>query len=143
MPYFQTIKVQIQRLREPTQPYVFMVNSREIGIGDAQIFNRPASIAAAARIVNVVPAWRVRFYGAGSSGHGAELPFVFGSKAGALSDYVMKTWAGFAKDPNNYLIKEGWPKCKVGGQIVRLGCQSEVKASTKAASVVDSGCKLS
>lgn len=120
-----------------------MVNSKELGIGDAQVFNCPASIAAAARIANNVPAWRVRFYGAGSTGHGAELPFVFGSKAGALSDYVMKTWAGFAKDPNDYLTKEGWPTYKVGGQIVKLGYQTEVKASTEAASVVDSGCKLS
>lgn len=119
-----------------------MVNSREVGIGDAQIFNCPASNAAAARTANGVPAWRVRFYGAGTSGHGAELPYIFGSKAGALSDYVMKTWAGFAKDPKNYLNKEGWPTYKVGGSIVRLGYQTEVKASTEPASVVDSDCKL-
>src|ERR1700712_1560029 len=120
-----------------------MANSKEVGIGDAQTFNCPASQAAAARVANGVPAWRVRFYGAGSSGHGAELAYVFGSKAGALSDYIMKTWAGFAKDPQNYLTKElGWPTYKIGGQLVRLGYQTEVKASTEPASVVDSGCRL-
>jgi hypothetical protein len=90
-------------------PYVFMVNIREMELGDAQTFNCPASKAAAARTQNGVPAWRVRFYGGGSTGHSAKLPLVFGSKAGALSDYVMDTWAGFARNPNDYLTKQGWP----------------------------------
>jgi carboxylesterase type B len=123
-------------------PYVFMVNSREMGIGDAQIFNCPASKAAAARTQHGVLAWRVRFYGGGSTGHGAELPFVFGSKAGALSNYVMDTWAGFARDPKNYLIKQGWPTYKPGGKIVSIGKGTNTRAVNESASVVDSGCRL-
>jgi carboxylesterase type B len=123
-------------------PYVFMVNSREMGVGDAQIFNCPASKAAAARTQHGVLAWRVRFYGGGSTGHGAELPFVFGSKAGALSNYVMDTWGGFAKDPKNYLIKQGWPTYKRGGQIVSIGKGSNTRAINESASVVDAGCRF-
>jgi hypothetical protein len=119
-----------------------MVNSREVGIGDAMTFGCPASQAAAARVAHGVPAWRVKFYGAGSSGHGAELPYVFGSKAGALSNYIMDTWGGFAKDPNGYLTKIGWPQYKPRGQIVRLGFQTEVEASTEPAASVDSTCRL-
>jgi carboxylesterase type B len=120
-----------------------MVNSREMmGAVDNTVFNCPASHAASARTANGVLAWRARFYGGGSTGHGAELPFVFGSKAGGLSEYMMTTWAGFAKDPKNYLLKPEWPTYKPGGRIVRLGYQTEVKASTEAASVVDSSCRI-
>jgi carboxylesterase type B len=121
-------------------PYVFMVNSREMGVGDGPTFNCPANAAASARVQHSVPAWRVRFYGGGSTGHGAELPFVFGSKAGALSDYVMDTWAGFSKDPQNYLQKQNWPLYKPGGQIVAIGKGADTKAALEAASVVESGC---
>lgn len=121
-------------------PYVFMVNSREMGVGDSMIFNCPANAAAAARTQYGVLAWRARFYGGGTSGHGAELAFVWGSKAGPLSDYMMNTWAAFAKDPKNALVKAGWPTYKSGGQIVAIGKGSSTQATTEPASVVESGC---
>jgi carboxylesterase type B len=123
-------------------PYVFMVNSREMGIGDAQIFNCPASRAAAARTQHGVLAWRARFYGGGSTGHGVELPFVFGSRTGDLSGYVMDTWTGFARDPKNYLTKQGWPTYKPRGQIVSIGKGTSTRAVNESASVVDTGCRI-
>lgn len=68
--------------------------------------------------------------------------FVFGSKAGALSNYAMDTWAGFARDPQNYLVKQGWPTYRPGGKIVSIGKGTNNSFMTESASVVDAGCRL-
>jgi hypothetical protein len=86
-----------------------MVNSVETGVVDAQIFNCLASQAAAARTQNGVLVLRVRFTSETTTTHGAELPYVWGMTNSALANYVMDTWGGFARDPENYLVKQGWP----------------------------------
>ena len=58
--------------------------------------------------------------------HGSELTFVFGTTeevTGVANDlvekeverYVMGSWAGFAKNPNEALEKLGWPRYNATG----------------------------
>ncbi|RDI81710.1 hypothetical protein Vi05172_g8488 [Venturia inaequalis] len=90
--------------------------------------------SAKARVDHKVPIWRYRFFGdfennrhfAGEGAyHGSELPLVFGTpkakeKINApstdtaveaeLTKTMMTAWAAFAKDPENGLLKLGYPQ---------------------------------
>jgi carboxylesterase type B len=87
------------------------------------MFECASGEAADTRRLQGITSWRCR-YMPGKAMHGVEIASVFGnvdamgrnplmsksSTAGALSKYMMHSWAEFAKDPNNELSKLGWPR---------------------------------
>jgi cholinesterase len=86
---------------------------------NAAVFTCPVARAAGMRVAHKVPTWRYMYFGdwpntnlmAGSGAyHTAEIPMIFGTSSSVtfqkdtpeqarVSDFMMKTWANFAKDP--------------------------------------------
>jgi cholinesterase len=114
-----------------------MMSDRIGGVGSDIVFNCPVAEAAALRAKNGVKSWRYRFMGEYNNTalvpqmgayHSADVPLVFGSaerKRGAKKDdpeqaklvkLMMHAWAEFARDPDNGLVKLGWPVYKLSGK---------------------------
>jgi carboxylesterase type B len=100
--------------------------------------------AARSRISAGVKAWRYRYFAEWSNQllaprvgayHGTDVPMVFGSaqfytnisdvpEEIALSKNIRHAWAEFARDPQNGLLKLGWPVYDEQSrfEILKIGC---------------------
>jgi cholinesterase len=114
-------------------------------------FTCVALSSAKARLDHNVPVWRYRYFGdwdnirVGSEAgafHGSELSLVFGtpkrfeSRVKSTPEQVeveklmMSTWAGFARDPLNFLPKLGWPRYKQDEKtLVQIAYENSPKVS--------------
>ncbi|KAF1810959.1 alpha/beta-hydrolase [Eremomyces bilateralis CBS 781.70] len=125
-------------------------------------FSCPAASAAKARADAGVKVWRYLYaatwpnqdIGVQGAWHGAELAPVFGTSEFVsgmpdipaernFSQILMSAWSGFAKDPENYLPRLGWPVYDpTKNTLIKLGGPNSPDITFINATSVDSGCAL-
>ncbi|KAI1321702.1 cholinesterase precursor [Xylariaceae sp. FL0255] len=132
-------------------------------------FTCPAGYTARYRVVQGVPTWRYRYYGKwnnlqlyndtaglGNRGsatyHGSDLEMVFGTgrdvsevanspAEDAVSAYMMRAWAAFARDPSEGLKAYGWPSYNtIEESLVQLALSDERQPVFISPQAYDSPC---
>ncbi|MCJ1375142.1 hypothetical protein MMC20_006376 [Loxospora ochrophaea] len=125
------------------------------------VWTCPVEVAANYRVAHDLPIWRYRYFGnfpnlelSAYSGayHASDISVVFGTSEDysggantpyetAVSAYMRKAWATFAKDPENGLRGYGWPEFNESDTtLIRLAYNSSTNASIALPDLYDYPC---